>query len=338
MLRIRLIWLGISWLWPVSLISQVNPFFPDPGSQPPYCDTIYYPVRDGVQMIEFDFESAFQFHLMSYHDRGYVPPYPGKTHNEYLFRDTAGTILRSYGIAESIAKGIAPSLAPVSHQTRDSHTHRLQPFEHYLHHKNHGYYNFYIENRQGIIDSMGNVFIPAEYDGIYHLSGGFLIYQDDLWTLVPLTEPDRRIGPFRSYHDKGPFIYFFDAEGYSLVYHLESGNQVDLKAYRLSTFDEERGYLMRYEGGKWGLWDVVNDEVLIPYEYDRIVTYHAYSDWRYFESGICLVLRDGKYGLVGIDGFIHLSCKYDRIYPEQESPSGFYKVELGGETFEIEIP
>ena len=338
MFRNLLIWLILNIIGTADLLAQLNPFLMDAGPQPSYCDTIYYPVRDGIQMVEFDFESGFQFHLMSYHDRGYVPPYPGKTRNEYLFRDTSGTIVHSYGIPDSIAKEMALALAPVGHQTRESHTQRFQPFEHYLHHKNHGYYNFYVEDRQGIIDSMGNVFIPAEYDGVYHLSGGFLIYQDEQWTLVPLMEPTRRIGPFRSYHDQGPFVYFFDEVGYALVYHLETGIQYDLSPYRLSTFDEERGYLMRQEGGKWGLWDLVKDEVLIPYEYDRIVTYHAYSDWRYFESGICLVLKDKKYGLVDLEGTIHLPCEYDRIYPEQESPYGFYKVELDGEPYELEIP
>jgi hypothetical protein len=62
----------------------------------------YYPFNDGVQLIEIDYITGYNWHLAQYHDKGYVPPYSGKKINEYLFRDSLGEIIKSYNVDGSI--------------------------------------------------------------------------------------------------------------------------------------------------------------------------------------------------------------------------------------------
>jgi len=306
---------------------------------------IYYPFRNGLQMVEIDNYSGFQAHQMKYYDKSYVPPYPGKSLNEYFFRDTSGKIVKHFNGNYNI-DSVAKTLKPITFVNKKSHgitlfdnTYETVDFN--------GFYNVFEGSSQGVIDSLGNIFIPIEYTYIIHKPNCFVVQKNKKYSLITIKNHKLNTDFYDNYHERAPLIYFSNGNKFCVVYNYETGF-LDT----LSKYEDVRMLGQGYEGlawikknNKWGLWNYLNNTQLLSFDYDS-GEYFSYFFGENYRKAV-IVSQNGKYGLISLmenKPMIILKCEYDKIYPSRTQinpPSsfkeGYITVEKNGKISEFEI-
>lgn len=300
-------------------------------------EVIYYPYQHNVQLVEIDYYSGYSMHLFQYHDRGYVPPYRGKSINEFFFRDTSGKIIRWYNTSKSI-DSFQATLEPTTYSNRVNHK-TTQWNTYNQTGKSHGYYNVYKDSMQGIIDSLGNVVIPCAYDYIIHKPNCFLGSKNSRWALIKLKSQTQDTTTFQEYHVRDPLIYFSNNRKLVSVYNHESQVQTDLTELEdirlLSQGTEGMAWVMR--DGKWGLWNYKTNTEVLRSEYETGGYFLYLFNEKY--GKVVRVSKNGKYGLISLENDqpkVLLRCEYDKIYPTKESKGPPYDYKLGFVTAEKE--
>ncbi len=308
-------------------------------------DVIYYPFRNGLQMIEIDNYSKYSFHQMQYFDKGYVPPYHGKKVNEYFFRDTMGLIIKSFN-TNCDHDSISKVFNPVGFVNRNNHSTTLWN-DYYQIGKLSGYYDVYENSNQGIIDSLGNIVIPITYKAIIHKPNCFLVNKDKKWRLITINNFQLHAGSFDDYHERNPLIFFTIKNKLAFLYNYQTGMKNDL-----SIWDDIKMLAQGYEGlvwvkknDKWGLWNYNNNTQVLSFDYD------SGSYFSYFfskeDQKVIIVSKNGKYGLISLafnQPMMILKCEYDKIYGSKEKAgppyffkTGYITTEKNGHKLEYEI-
>ncbi len=162
----------------------------------PQAQIYYYPYYNGVQIIEVDYYNrSLEEGRMEdmIHPRGgssYHDAINFNARNGYLVRNEQGTILQNYGVDQSDIKRL---LAPGS-ETRISHKWRMEQS------RNRGWMNGIIYadefgfvyhvlaseqgrygGKVGLMDTLGNIVLPIEFDQITYVKGDYYVVKDGMW-------------------------------------------------------------------------------------------------------------------------------------------------------------
>jgi hypothetical protein len=306
-----------------------------------FSEIIYHSYHNGRQLIVFDNTSMYEREMMKYHTMSQPPQWLWDTPmcDEYFVRDTTGAIVASYNSSRDwqVVKSMLVKYPVIET------IHRGNLFDFERHKTPTPYYRVYnctvqeyerqdtaITNNLliGLIDTLGNLIVPFEFQEILIHTHHFLLKKVDKWGLFDTEYKEVLPVKYIGQRIAKDFIYFQDSLWYEVVYDVKKKKTIDLRGYELSTFDDNRGYLSVKKQTGCGLLDINSGKMLIPAKFDRIVTYHYYSDWRYFERGLVRVLKDGKYGLESIYQGTILPCIYDEIYQPQDAEPGYVKVKV----------
>lgn len=338
-----------------------NPFDLNKLTAPP--DTFYYPFYKGRQMIEIDQLSHWDkkiFFLEQSQPRAmpHSMMHPQPLGNEYFIRDTNGIILTAYNNASSF-EAMEQKLRPVdyptiSHQMRglfNAGVWAYSPqsafaFGGYYKVSNQAYTNSKFNRfnskdevlslKFGLIDTLGNIALPIEYDEIYPLEKLFLVQKNKLWgvidieenIVVPLIYDD--IKNLYSDPKHNNCLYFLKDGKYMLNYYPKTQKSITLNAYDVPVSDR---YLLPsklklvFKSGKIGLIDSNFIEV-VPPKYD-IFDFSAVKKPPY------RVMREGLFGFVDERGKEFIACQYD--YAENFDTSGRAMVLQNGQFSIINI-
>lgn len=296
-------------------------------------------------MIEIDNYSGYQAHQMKYYDKSYVPPYFGKSINEYFFRDTSGKIVKHFNSNYNI-DSIAKNLKPITFVNKTKHGSALFDYSYESAYFN-GFYNVYEGSSQGIIDSLGNIIIPIEYNYIIHKPNCFVVLKNKKCSLFTIKNHKLNTDFYDDYHERAPLIYFSKGDKLCMVYNYKTG-VIDT----LSKYEEVKLLGQGYEGlawikrdNKWGVWNYLNNTQLLSCDYDSGEYFSYFFGENYRKTVI--VSQNGKYGLISLmenKPMIIFKCEYDKIYPSSTQINllssfkvGYITVEKDGKISEYEI-
>ncbi|WP_068472192.1 WG repeat-containing protein [Saccharicrinis aurantiacus] len=171
-----------------------------------------------------------------------------------------------------------------------------------------GFYRVMESGKVGLIDSVGAIIIPTEYNQVWNLqsNGNVKVLKD---------------GKLGIYNVSGSIVVpteyemiwgFKDGKARVLRngkigYVNESGNEFIPCAYdQIWEFEEGRAKVLK--NGKVGFVNSQGTEI-IPAEYHTI--------WD-FNDGRAKVLKDGKIGMIDMDGFEVIPCNFQQIYDFNE--------------------
>ncbi len=320
------------------------PLLPNGIGEKPGISVFYYPFRNGLQMIEVDYRSGYEFHMAQYVDKGYVPPYGGKSINTYYFRNTQGEIVKTFNQDSTDIRYLASNLEPVDFVNKKYHI--SDRWNHYYEQgQSDGYYNIYEREQQGVIDSLGNVVIPVEYDYVIHKPNCFLAFKDKKNRLIVLGEKPSTTDFYDSYYTQKLFIHLIDKRSIKATYKYETREMFNFSnAESVDLIGEDLSILKIKRKGKWGIWDPVTEQLLLRYEYDHI-NYCGYLYQKEYDY-LIFVKKNEKYGIVSWQNHICktiLPCEYDKInfiktdsIPYQYK-KGWIRVEKNGRTKDINL-
>lgn len=262
-------------------------------------NVLYYPFEGGVQMVSIRFGLTLNFIV-----KRTLPPTDQVNPTIYLFRDTAGHIIRSYGLCGS-APGDYEFAAPGHEPKENMATHRE------------ALYSFYTDCEQntsakyikadmsrakaGAIDTKGNIIIPPTYDKLT-VCGNILVVNKDNKSGV-LDLKGNALLPVEyemiTFTGSGWGIAYKDNKRYYLN---AVGKIINKRQYQSADyFWSYRARVMA--DGKFGYIDTTGAEV-IPLRYE-----HA----REFYKTIAIVGMNNKYGLIDNKGKIVQPIEYDEL-------------------------
>lgn len=242
-------------------------------------DIHYYQLYNGIQMVEFDYLSAYHRrvnYLEQAQPRALTwemvlgPPHP----NVYIFRNERGEIVKRFGDPDDT------KLLSVSQSLKQAKAHnawnikfgavvgfsriRTRYFPYYLI----GSKSHNTPGGLGLIDSLGNEVLPKKFDVIWQNDNLFITIKGDTNEL----------------------------------------RDIDLKVkyssheFQLQPAQFLRGFTDISKGDKVGLMDSTG-KIIVPCEYDMLVgAFNA--------SGLARVQKNGKVGFVNINGIPVIECKY----------------------------
>lgn len=318
--------------------SQLRAWPFDKAAPPP--DTLYYPFYNGVQMIEIDHIAYYAARDLEFAHMSQLP-YDLHTRpigNEYLFRNTSGTIIQCYNIHPDSASRIK-KLRNIPFVNRDKH--RKDRTEYYFalpyHHDykfifNHNIreYNYNDTNhtrhlKQGLIDTLGNLILPPKFNYLTIFSGHFIVGEKGFYGLitpqsgsvVPIKYPDYRTTP--------TFIYFTDNSGFKEAFHIPSRKVISLKNHP-RPLDESRGLFLIQQNQQEGVIDILSNKILIPCQYGQLRLMSYNNDL------VIKAYKDQKFGIFSLQGKLILPCMYDQI---ECCTREIFKVKLEGKNLEV---
>ena len=341
---------------PASAQVAFNLFNPKTVLQPG-ADTIYYPYYNNVQMIEIDhisaWERAYMAHQMAYATMSQTPMFSPSPVNVYLFRNRSGEIVKAFNTTSTLSQ-LTSSFRNLpgdskSPRIRQATSHNT-PRTHFSDWDDHqagqsdfkGLYIIYNDSavkfrsellffasehyptgmRVGLIDSLGNFFLPYEYTSISPLAGNILVVRENgLCGVINLKKEE--VIPVKydaftiQYYDQ---VIFYKSEKINVVYdhamnrihYVDNYDWIALGKlyswrYHSSTSSEraperERGeQLFQFsKDGKIGFIDT-NYTVVTPPVYDMISS---------FSQGFAVACRDKKFGYINEQGREVILCTY----------------------------
>lgn len=313
---------------------------------PTYVDTFYYPFYDGAQMIEIDNVGAWERNV-NWHEQAqpralsWSSLIPGPYPNVYLFRNKAGQIVKAFNTNESL-EALTKAFAKIPldkkngvhmlirggyhgkkyHSGWGDHHSRMIDFG--------GLYLVYdtvpavtntFERRVtryrapkvGLIDSLGNFFLPAEYTHLQPVEDDILVSKDSLCGIMDKKKNFFIPMEYDNFHMSAEDeIVFYKKEKICLIYALYRG-----KLYEIDHFDFIAFEAMHYDrynpgarrkhdryqfrkDGKTGLLDS-NFAITTPAIYDYIAGFTE-------ERAICC--RENKFGYLDPSGKEVIPCRY----------------------------
>ncbi|RYM31344.1 WG repeat-containing protein [Brumimicrobium glaciale] len=331
---------------------------------PQYPDTVYYPFYQGVQMIEVDhigFRDKKVYHLGQSQPRAmsYSDMIPMSFGNEYFFRDTLGSIVKAFNSdldLISLTKHFRK--VPLNFKSKFANFFPYHISQDYIYQGIWAYSGDYLFNFKGhykvfdnssgkvpngfvpfgfnkesvnlmfgLIDSLGSVKIPLEYNEIipWHenlivsKNGKWGIINYDLEIIVPLVYDSYRIVQEKSdfYPDRKFDIYFLNTKKednyknqYSIVALYNSSNHSLIK---LNGYDEifdfgrykdvgeyDNRKIKVKKNGKKGVLNSSFIEIVAP-------QYEMFND----VGDLIQVNKNGKFGFLNKNYEIEIPLEYD---------------------------
>ncbi len=280
---------------------------------PSQVDTLYYPFYNGVQMIEVDhigFWDKKIFFLEQSEPRAMPHSmfHPQPIGNEFYFRNDQGEIIKSYNSPYSLEelnkqfkrRSIQHSstgfygLVGITHATGSSSFGGVWAYSPQSSFNFRGCYKVSNQKdvhlsegirvaggasntRFGLIDSLGEIKIPIEFQDIYPLNDLLIVKKNNKWgiidqdlkSVVPI-----KYDEFDNYYSDPKYnklLYFQDGGITVAIYNVLTRKLNRLKGYN-TIYDHylNQGYLLvMSENNKYGLINLEGKEVLEPI-YDRV--------------------------------------------------------------------
>lgn len=260
----------------------------------------YYHFYNGVQMIMLDYQTPFE-NKVSYLEQAepraleWRSVLGGPRSNVYIFRNEAGEIVKQFGETDiSKLLSVKASLKVAEFHfslgaiigTRIGFTNLTTScFPYYVINSEQSTSR---STRYGLIDSLGNVVLPTEYEKIW----------------------------------KGDNLFITMKDGYSELRNVDLNIQFRTNAYRLqpSSSHRELVYVFKHLEGnshryKVGLMDA-SGKLIVPCKYDM-------SIGGFNQFGLALVRRDQLYGYIDATGKEIIPCKYQAVgeFKEELAPA-----------------
>lgn len=318
------------------------------GHNPPVgVDTNYYPFYNGVQMIEIDnvgsWERDVAWHeAMQPRALSWSMLIPSTGPNIYLFRDQSGKIVKAFNTkvsTEQLTKDfrkipIKQKSQNLSHQLMGGfHTGKYQS-ELYSYQSRclefHGLYKVYnmdsvllvdkilggsfFDGKVGLIDSLGNIFLPWEYDNIIPAGKNIVTRKGSECMMIDRNKKSALNGEYTGVNENylDEFI-FYRSEKIAALYYPKEDSTYYINEYDWIDFESmhyvinnsyswKQPFLFTYK--KDGLIGFINEryEEITPPKYDAFY-------WFTEERG--LVVRNGKFGYIDTLANEVIPCRYD---------------------------
>ncbi len=264
-------------------------------------DTFYFPFYNGVQMIEVDHLAYWDKKtlFLGRFDLRSTPLYmynPAPLGNEYYFRDTTGEIVKAYNTSyflKELTKHF--SNIPINkkntilgmtsyHSFKNKAAQVVWTYNPQLSFLFYDYYK--ISNKHalddqkdilyGLIDTLGNVKIPIQYEEILPLNKNLIVKQHGKWGIMDKNQ--KMIVPiqydeFNNYYSEpknNKIIYFVNKDKYVAIYKVK-----EKLLFKIDNYDHVSdgyfalGYLLVQKNNLFGLIDL-NGEIILPVIYDYI--------------------------------------------------------------------
>lgn len=337
---------GLILILTISCKSQENDFFRP--RMPDKTDTIYYRFYNGVQMIEvdnLDFYDRKIFYLEQTSPR--AMPYsmlePPPRPNIYLFRDSSGMIIKAFNTTLSLAElNKYFSKIPINQKSTSfirqfDNTHKgkslfangVWPYSPNRAFFFNGYYKVVDFNKRreqkqnagyyitlesypaGLIDSLGNMVIPMEFDEILPAGNLLIICKNSKWGIIDKSGTEILKPEYEEFSYKTPTITtFMIGDKIGAIFDIEKAKVK--KRVRLDEIffnDQCPNALIPYlQDNHYGFFDQ-NFEIITDPIYD-------FCDL-FVRSGGNLrrVFRGGKWGFADSTGSEIIPCIYDDAEP-----------------------
>ncbi len=355
---------------------------------PSQLDTIYYPFYNGVQMIEVDhigFWDRKIFFLEQSQPRAMPHSmfHPMPVGNEYFFRDTTGTIVKAFNTKYDLST-LTKRFREIPIQQRTQGFRNLFPYHSSQDYKGvwyqspqvlfdfSGFYKVsttYAEQastqytdtdfgqvkevKYGLIDSLGNLVVPMEYDAIIPYHTYLLVQKNQQWGII--TYGNKIVVPiifdnykFDAYSlsidpEKTLPVYFLSSKDpknkpndftYAAIFLPQKNELLTLNHYdeiyrrnsRRLDADSNRAVFYVTKNNKKGLLSEDFQEIIPPL-YDVLDMQH--------KKGLFRVAREGKFGFWNHDYETIIPLEYD--YVEDFSADSTALVLKNGEFYRIDV-
>ena len=308
-------------------------------------DTVYYPFYDQVQMIEINYKRAWVDE--AYHKEGYQPramPFgfsmPRVHPGVYIFRNQSGVIIRAYNSEYSldslnkIFKDAKKEPSQIvtgksSYPIRHSFSIRVMEYARQLEKTIPGFYKVYTETPQlftytpefdeqfkvGLIDTLGTIVFPIEFDYIEAIGNDFLVKKNNLFGV--LDKKKQPIVPiaYEAVSQTADAVVFSNNNKKEKIYDFNKKTVTTLNNY--DWIDEDRfddvNQISAASGKKVNLIAVRKNGLtgFINHQKKEIVApVYDYAQVNY-QEGISLVCRNKKWGYVDENGKEIIPCQYD---------------------------
>lgn len=293
-------------LFPVLSFAQLDKLFSKEPSDEPIIH--YYNFYNGVQMIQLDYLSSYESKvgfLEATQPRAleWRDVLGGPHPNVYIFRNENGKIIKQFGNADvSKLLSVKESLKVTKpHSSLSSIIGTQIGFTKLTT----SYFPYYLISEQqpfsstkGLIDSLGNIVLPTEYN--------------EIW--------------------KGDKLFITRKDGYDELRDIHLNIKFRSNEYRLqpSQFHRESVDIFKYiEDGHRYKTGVMNSDgkIIIPCEYDMIID-------GFNELGLAQVRRDHLYGFIDTTGKEVIKCKYQSV---GEFKEGLLQVRLNDKWGYVDI-
>ncbi len=339
-------------------------------SLPNKIDTLFFPFYNGVQMIMVDHISYWdrkivfleQTQPMAMPHSMHNPPPLG---NEFFFRNDKGEIIQSFNSPYTLKllnqhfKNIPiykNSTKPIHQVFKYHHQVNIVTSGAWAYSPNSLYYfkglykvsnaNYFqtspsynkINNNNekvkfGLIDSLGTVQIPIEYNEILPLGDDLLVNKNEKWGII-----DKKLNEvvplqydtYKNYYldnDNNKYIYFYNKNQYTAVYNIKTK---ELKA--LNHYDEiywidnfnQRDYYPVFKNRKMGFINGEYEEIIPP---QYLILEHFRNDFTCANKGL-------KFGFINNKGEEVIPFIYD--YAEPFNREGVALVAKDGQLYCID--
>jgi hypothetical protein len=181
-----------------------------------------------------------------------------------------------------------------------------------------------MNGKWGLIDTVGNLIAPFEYDAILPTSTpNYLTYRkDDKWGCMDkkgkIIFPAKFCGNLT--FDSSGIAITKSIDGYYLI--DTSGNTIKkLDCENAKTYVCPKGLIEMCKNKKWGVSDVSGKEI-IPYSYQELTVYH--------NQNLVVAKRRDLYGALNKKGEVIVPFKYDQIDYVSENTIRVKKMGLYG--------
>jgi len=228
----------------------------------------------------------------------------------------------------------------------------IPPVYGYCYQQKYGYFNLSKDGKRGVIDSLGNVVVPFEYESV------FIMDKDRIQVSKIISEKEaiidtkgKWIVPFGRFNRIDDLVNnriavknghkwgFIDRDGkiivplkYNRVHSFSEGLAVVRIGQKHGCIDvngniiiplmydeigiSSQGLMTAQKGDKWGYINH-NNEVVIPFRYKGARAFGS-SDYL---KGTALAIGEGGYGIIDRDGNTIIPFKYDNLFWR----NGFYE-------------
>lgn len=185
----------------------------------------------------------------------------------------------------------------------------------------------------GIIDTNGVVRIPPKYLHIGCSSPreiGFRINNAGFWGMANMD--DKVLIPFNYENISIPINGLVKVKRNGLWGIMNLKNEVVIP-FQFENVDYPWENMMAIQSGKkWGLQEVSTKKMILPFSWDAIL----WSEYKYVHANHICVQKDGKWGLVDMNGNLKIPCIYDEGFVFN-SVNATVKVKKDGKSFGIDI-
>jgi len=315
---------------------------------PSQMDTLYYPFYGGIQMIEVDHIGYWDkkiFFLEQSQPRAMPHSMfnPMPIGNEYFFRDTSGTIVKAFNTKHSLSVLTKHFIkVPIRKKKRSigffSPYHKNQKnkdgvwyqspqsmFDFSGHYKVSTGYAEQIAKRDdgsslelnndlkfGLIDSLGNVVIPIEYNAILPYNNNLLVQKDNKWGII-------------NYKNKVLVAISYDS--YEFDNYDESTEPHKMVNVFFLTLKSTKNYNPEYSYN--AVFLAQDNKLILLNDYDKLENVNSRSPMKDVGKRFISISKNGKSGLLNQDYQEIVPPRFD-IFEFNRNKQGIFRVSQAG--------